>query len=128
MARAIHDAKLRAETDRFLTQRSHDPGIANGFRRELRPDGTFPEIGSTVPAGARPLAEPDAIVQLLDVARYLRDAPDAVFDMCSDVTATDWPPRAERFDVIYCLYSTRHRHRVRVKVRAAEHQPVRVGR
>ena len=37
------------------------------------------------------------------------------FDFCSDVTATDWPPRAERFDVIYCLYSTRHRHRVRVK-------------
>ncbi len=58
--------ELRAETDRFLTQRSHDPGIANGFRRELRPDGTFPETGSTVPAGARPLAEPDAIVQLLD--------------------------------------------------------------
>jgi NADH:ubiquinone oxidoreductase subunit C len=28
------------------------------------------------------------------------------FDFCSDVTATDWPPRAERFDVVYCLYST----------------------
>ena len=64
------------------------------------------------------------VAQLFDVARYLREAPEAAFDMCSDVTATDWPPRAERFDVIYCLYSTRHRHRVRVKVRAAEHQPV----
>lgn len=64
------------------------------------------------------------VAQLLDVVRYLREAPDAAFDMCSDVTATDWPPRAERFDVIYCLYSTRHRHRVRVKLRAAEHQPV----
>ena len=29
-----------------------------------------------------------------------------------------------RFDLIYCLYSTRHRHRVRVKVRAGEHTPV----
>jgi two-component system, OmpR family, sensor histidine kinase MprB len=59
--------ELRAETDRFLTQRSHDPGIANGFaRRGLRPDGTFPETGTGPPAGARPLAEPDAIVQLLD--------------------------------------------------------------
>ncbi len=64
------------------------------------------------------------VAQLLGVACHLRDAPDAAFDCCSDVTATDWPPRAERFDVVYCLYSTRHRHRVRVKVRAAELQPV----
>jgi NADH-quinone oxidoreductase subunit C len=61
---------------------------------------------------------------LIDVATWLRDTPEAAFDFCSDVTATDWPPRAERFDVVYCLYSGRHRHRVRVKVRAAEHQPV----
>jgi len=64
------------------------------------------------------------LARLLEVARHLREAPDAAFDMCSDVTASDWPPRAERFDVIYCLYSTRHRHRVRVKVKAAENQPV----
>ncbi|HAK54329.1 MAG TPA: NADH-quinone oxidoreductase subunit C [Acidobacteria bacterium] len=55
---------------------------------------------------------------LLEVARALRDAPDAAFDYCSDVTATDWPPRAKRFDVVYCLYSTRRRHRIRIKVHA----------
>ena len=59
-----------------------------------------------------------------DVLRDLRSAPDALFDFCSDVTATDWPPRPERFDLIYCLYSTVHRHRVRVKTRVAEHQPI----
>jgi NADH-quinone oxidoreductase subunit C len=60
-----------------------------------------------------------------DVARYLRDSSDAAFDFCSDVTATDWPPRtAERFDLVYCLYSTAHRHRVRLKTRAAETTPV----
>jgi NADH-quinone oxidoreductase subunit C len=64
------------------------------------------------------------VARLIEVASHLRDAPGAAFDFCSDVTATDWPPRAERFDVIYCLYSTRHRHRVRVKVKAAENQPV----
>ncbi len=64
------------------------------------------------------------VSHLLNVAGCLRDAPEALFDYCSDVTATDWPPRPERFDLVYCLYSTRHRHRVRVKVRAAEHQPV----
>ena len=65
------------------------------------------------------------VAQLLDAARHLRDAPDALFDYCSDVTATDWPPRAQgRFDVVYCLYSTRHRHRVRMKVIVGEHQPI----
>jgi NADH-quinone oxidoreductase subunit C len=64
------------------------------------------------------------VSRLVDVAQHLRHAPDAMFDFCSDVTASDWPPRAERFDVIYCLYSTVHRHRIRVKVRAAEDQPV----
>jgi NADH-quinone oxidoreductase subunit C len=62
--------------------------------------------------------------QLLAAARHLRDAPDALFDYCSDVTATDWPPRAERFDVVYSLYSIRHRHRVRVKVKVSEQQPI----
>jgi NADH-quinone oxidoreductase subunit C len=62
--------------------------------------------------------------RLLEVSAYLRDTPGALFDFCSDLTATDWPPRAERFDVIYCLYSTRLRHRVRIKVRAADGQAV----
>ena len=62
--------------------------------------------------------------QIVEAALHLRDAPEAAFDYCSDLTATDWPPRAERFDVIYCLYSTRHRHRVRLKVKVAENQPL----
>ena len=62
--------------------------------------------------------------RLLEVARFLRDDSAAEFDYCSDVTATDWPPRAQRFDVIYCLYSVHLRHRIRVKVRAAEGDPV----
>jgi NADH-quinone oxidoreductase subunit C len=61
---------------------------------------------------------------IVEAALHLRDAPEAAFDYCSDLTATDWPPRAERFDVIYCLYSTRHRHRVRLKVKVAENQPL----
>jgi NADH-quinone oxidoreductase subunit C len=54
--------------------------------------------------------------QVPAVARHLHDADGAAFDYLSDLTATDWPPRAVgRFDVVYVLYSTRHRHRVRVK-------------
>ncbi len=60
------------------------------------------------------------VAKLLEAGRFLRDTPETAFDFCSDVTATDWPSRPQRFDVVYCLYSTVHCHRVRMKVRAAE--------
>ncbi len=62
--------------------------------------------------------------RLIEVARFLRDDPTTAFDYCSDVTAVDWPPRAQRFDVVYCLYSIRLRHRIRIKVRAGEGEEV----
>ena len=62
---------------------------------------------------------------VLAAATHLRDKADCAFDYLSDLTATDWPPRPEgRFDVVYCLYSTRHRHRVRMKVKVGEDQPL----
>jgi NADH-quinone oxidoreductase subunit C len=102
-----------------------------------------PPAGVTPPAFVTSLqaALPGAVTQLsywvgdwtlivpvdqnLEVLTHLRDAPDAAFDLCSDLTASDWPTRAERFDVVYCLYSTRRHHRVRVKARVAEDQPIR---
>jgi NADH-quinone oxidoreductase subunit C len=101
-----------------------------------------PPAGTEIPAfiAALQAAVPDAVTQisfyvgdwtvivpatkLLEVGRFLRETPDAGFDFCSDVTASDWPTRAQRFDVVYCLFSTRHRTRVRLKVRAAESEPV----
>jgi NADH/F420H2 dehydrogenase subunit C len=62
--------------------------------------------------------------RVFDVMRHLREAPDARFDLCSDVTASDWPQRPERFDVVYCLYSTERHHRVRVKAKVAERQAI----
>jgi NADH-quinone oxidoreductase subunit C len=59
--------------------------------------------------------------RLLEVMGHLRAAG---FDFLSDLTATDWPARVERFDVIYCLYSIGQRRRVRVKVHAGDGQPV----
>src|SRR5277367_4539425 len=65
------------------------------------------------------------VAHIIDAARYLRDAADARFDFLSDLTATDWPPRTEaRFDVVYCLYSTFNRHRVRLKVKIGETEPL----
>jgi NADH-quinone oxidoreductase subunit C len=62
--------------------------------------------------------------RLPEVATFLRDQPAGRFDFCSDVTATDWPPRARRFDVIYSLYSVGLKHRVRLKVQAGDGEAV----
>ena len=62
--------------------------------------------------------------QILAIAKSLREMPETSFDMCSDLTATDWPPRAARFDVVYCLYSSRHRHRLRVKAQLPDGQTI----
>jgi NADH-quinone oxidoreductase subunit C len=62
--------------------------------------------------------------KLLDIGRFLRDTPEFAFDFCSDVTAADYPSRPQRFDVIYCLYSMKHRTRLRIKVRAGDRDPV----
>jgi NADH-quinone oxidoreductase subunit C len=62
--------------------------------------------------------------RLIEVLTWMRDTPSARFDYCCDVTAVDWPPRRERFDVVYSLYSIPYRRRVRVKVRVADEQPV----
>jgi NADH-quinone oxidoreductase subunit C len=62
--------------------------------------------------------------KVVEVGRFLRDHEAGRFDFCSDVTAVDWPARAQRFDVVYCLYSTRLHHRVRMKARLADGEAV----
>jgi NADH-quinone oxidoreductase subunit C len=97
----------------------------------MAPPSFIATLQSAIPAGVAQLSyfvgDWTIIVplaQIHEVATHLRTAPDAAFDFCSDVTATDWPSRAERFDVVYCLYSTVLRHRIRLKTKAAEHQAV----
>ncbi len=63
---------------------------------------------------------PDALLATL---RRLRDEEAASFDFLSSVTATDWPGRTPRFWVVYELYSTAHRHRLRLKVGLTEDDP-----
>lgn len=53
----------------------------------------------------------------------LRSRPDTAFDLLAQVTATDWPGREPRFWLSYDLYSTTHRHRLRVKVGLPEDDP-----
>ncbi|HWB44881.1 MAG TPA: NADH-quinone oxidoreductase subunit C [Hyphomicrobiaceae bacterium] len=67
------------------------------------------------------LAERERIVELLT---YLRDNPNCLFKQVVDITAVDYPDRAERFEVVYNLLSLKHNRRVRVKVTTDEDTPV----
>lgn len=51
------------------------------------------------------------------ICRVLRDDPAMDFDYIVHVSSVDWPDDEERFEVVYEVYSIRHRHRVRVKTR-----------
>lgn len=52
---------------------------------------------------------------IVDMVKYLRDEKSLSYVHLSDITATDWPRRQKRFEVIYHLYSYDLREYVRVK-------------
>jgi NADH-quinone oxidoreductase subunit C len=53
---------------------------------------------------------PDAVVPIVEYLKFEAD-----FDYLVDITAVDWPQRAERFDIVYILYSFRRNERIRLK-------------
>ena len=61
---------------------------------------------------------------IVKVATFLRDDPACQFICIIDVTAVDWPSRAQRFDVVYHLLSPRLNQRIRVKTVTDEVTPV----
>jgi NADH-quinone oxidoreductase subunit C len=56
------------------------------------------------------VAKPDSVIPVLEYLKLEAD-----FDYLVDITAVDWPKRAERFDLVYILYSFARNERVRVK-------------
>ncbi|MCC7173711.1 MAG: NADH-quinone oxidoreductase subunit C [Bryobacterales bacterium] len=65
------------------------------------------------------VAKPEAVIPILG---YLKS--EAAFDYLVDVTAVDYPKRAERFDLVYVLYSFARNQRIRLKTRIPEgYQP-----
>jgi NADH-quinone oxidoreductase subunit C len=55
---------------------------------------------------------------VVPVAEYLKMGPG--FDYLVDITAVDWPKRAERFDLVYILYSFSRNERLRIKTQITE--------
>lgn len=64
--------------------------------------------------------------RIVDVLRALHDDPELQFTMPLDLFCVDYPKRKKegRFDIIYQLYSLENNERIRLKVRAAENEPV----
>ena len=61
---------------------------------------------------------------LCEVMTFLRDQPGLQFDMLTDLTAVDYLGEKDRFEMVYHLYSVALNHRLRIKARLPESQPV----
>lgn len=61
---------------------------------------------------------------LLDVCRYLHDDPGMDYDYIVHVSSVDWLGEPVRFEVVWEVYSVIRRHRLRIKTRAPESDPV----
>jgi NADH-quinone oxidoreductase subunit C len=59
--------------------------------------------------------KPEAIVSILEFLKLEAD-----FDYLVDITAVDYPSRAERFDLVYIVYSFARNQRIRVKAQIPE--------
>ena len=64
-----------------------------------------------------------AAARLLDLARYLHDAPEAAFDQLTDICSVDYPEDQLRFEVVYHLHSLPLGQRLRLKARITEDDP-----
>jgi len=61
---------------------------------------------------------------LKPAAALCRDHHDLQYDFLMDIAVVDYLGEEPRFEIVYNLYSTRHRHRVRLRVRVPEEDPV----
>jgi NADH-quinone oxidoreductase subunit C len=61
---------------------------------------------------------------IVDVCRALRDTPGLEYQQLMEIAGVDYPERAERFDVNYCLLSLTKNRRIKVKVTTDEATPV----
>ena len=56
------------------------------------------------------VAKPAGVIAIVEYLKLEAD-----FDYLVDITAVDWPKRADRFDLVYILYSFSRNERMRIK-------------
>ncbi|OGW47878.1 MAG: NADH dehydrogenase (quinone) subunit D, partial [Nitrospirae bacterium RBG_19FT_COMBO_58_9] len=88
-------------------------------------EAKFPDaiLGTRVDAARAETAVSVAAAHLLEIARYLHDAPEAAFDQLTDICSVDYPEDRLRFEVVYHLHSLPLRQRLRLKARITEDDP-----
>src|ERR1041384_5044507 len=85
----------------------------------------FPDaiLATRVDAARGETAVSVAAAHLVDIARYLHDAPEGAFDHLTDICSVDYPEDQLRFEVVYHLHSLPLGQRLRLKTRIAEDDP-----
>jgi NADH-quinone oxidoreductase subunit C len=82
-------------------------------------------FGDAVGPLSEPKVDPYAVVKaerIVEVARFLKTTAGIELDHCDDLTALDWPAR-NVIEVVYHLFSYRHRHGVVLKVELDRAEP-----
>ena len=85
-----------------------DPSIKEQFPDQISEFSTY--LGQNFL-----VAKPEAVVPILEFLKLEAD-----YDYLVDVTAADYPKRAERFDLVYVLYSFARNERIRIKAQIAD--------
>ncbi|SEN21832.1 NADH dehydrogenase subunit C [Sphingomonas gellani] len=62
--------------------------------------------------------------RLVQAVTALRDTPGLEYQQLMEIAGVDYPERAERFEVVYCLLSLTRNHRIHVHVTTDDVQPV----
>ncbi len=88
-------------------------------------DALTKALGDKVVAGREEHGEVVITVARAEIANALRTLRDEhEYQQLMEIAGVDFPDRAERFEVVYCLLSVTKNHRVIVKTCAAEDTPV----
>lgn len=95
-----------------------DPHAIHARLRELRGDAVGDLVGTGAAAAA--MIAPD---RLLEVATTCREDADLAFDCLSNLSGVDYP-KDGHIQVVYHLFSYRHRHLFVLKVNALRDDPV----
>ncbi len=85
------------------------------------------KFGDAIVATHSDFGDHTAIVRrekIVEICTFLRDDPALRFDFAMDVTGVDYLGEEPRFEVVYHLYSLEKKHRVRIKARVPEDDPV----
>src|SRR6476469_9079479 len=90
-------------------------------------DAAKAAIGSALLDAVDHVGEVTLVVErdsVVDVCRALRDSPGLEYQQLMEIAGVDYPDRAERFEVNYCLLSLTKNRRIRGKVSTDEANPV----